>query len=195
MSYQNEAISDAKSTAEEFLDEILESFMDNSGEASDDLLNDYGNGDAYHHESHVDKSYSLLEAAELLNELSDHEETDSGLWEGQKPQEAVCSQAAYTYGNAVMSYWKDLIDDINSDDVLTGLMVDYEAIEQEVTDEIEDAKAQAKDDYEPDDEDDEFDEDSWEPPFDADDETEKRQAEKRAAIKARIQAVIDGYDG
>jgi hypothetical protein len=194
-SYQSEAISDAQSTAREYLDEILESYLDNGGEASDDLLNDYGNGDAYHHESHTDKSYSLLEAAELLNELSDHEETDSGLWESQKPQEAVCSQAAYTYANAVMHYWKDLIDDINGDDVLTGLQVDFESIEQEVTDELEEALDAARDAHLADDSDDEFDEESYDTPFDEDDEVEARKAVCKAKIKARIEAIIDGYDG
>lgn len=55
-----------------------------SGEASDDLLNDYPNGDSYHHESHVDRSYSVTEAAEILDAYSDYEETDSGLWEGTR---------------------------------------------------------------------------------------------------------------
>jgi hypothetical protein len=112
--YQAEAMSDAKDTATNFLDEIVDAICDN-GEASDDLLNDYANGDGYHHENHVDQFYDLTEAAELLDELSRHEETDTGLWAGLSPRDAICAQAAYTYGNAVMSDWQDIIKQINSD--------------------------------------------------------------------------------
>lgn len=110
--YRAEALDDARSTVSEFADEIVEKIMD-GGDASDDLNNDYSNGDAYHHESHVDRDYNLREAAELLDDLSDFEETDSGLWEGLEPRKAIAAQAAYTYGNAVYSNWTDLIGEIN----------------------------------------------------------------------------------
>lgn len=112
MSYYTDARFDARYTVENFIDEIVHDLIEN-GEASDDLLNDYGNGDSYHHESHVDKSYRLTEADELLDELREYEETDSGLWQGLQPREAISAQAAYTYGNAVMSFWFDLIKEIN----------------------------------------------------------------------------------
>ena len=57
----------------------------------------------------------LQEAAALLDELSKHEETDNGLWEGQEPREAIATQAAFTYGNAVYAEWTDLIKQINDD--------------------------------------------------------------------------------
>jgi len=112
--YQQEANSDARETVSEYKDEILEKLQE-SGKASNDLLNDYGNGDSWHHESHVDKWYSLSDAAELISELSEHEETDSGLWEGQQPKAAIGTCAAYTYGNAVYSEWRDLIEEINNE--------------------------------------------------------------------------------
>lgn len=110
--YREESVSDAKYTVQEFRDQIAEMLVDD-GKASDDLHNDYGSGDAWHHESHVDKEYDLQESAELLSQLRDHEETDSGLWEGLEPQQAISAQAAYTYGNAVLSEWRDLIEEIN----------------------------------------------------------------------------------
>jgi hypothetical protein len=110
--YLSNAESDAKETVEYFFDTVVESLLDD-GKASDDLYNDYPGGDAYHHESHVDKSYSLTEAAELLDELHDSEETDTGLWEGMMPKEAIGVQAAYTYGNAVYSEFRNLIEEIN----------------------------------------------------------------------------------
>jgi DNA-binding ferritin-like protein len=117
--YLREATDDAAETVRNFADEILEKLLD-KGEASDDLFNDYPNGDSWHHECHVDKDYSLQEAAELLDDLCDHEETDSGLWEGLEPRRAIACQAAYTYGNAVYSEWHDLIEKINSeaDDII-----------------------------------------------------------------------------
>ena len=112
MSYYTDARSDAAETVEHFLDEIVEQIID-KGEASDDLLNDYLGGDSYHHESHVDKYYNLSDAAELLHELREHEETDDGLWQGLAPRDAIGAQAAYTYGNAVYSMFRDLIKEIN----------------------------------------------------------------------------------
>lgn len=110
--YIREAASDAAEMARNFLDEIVEQLID-KGEASNDFRNDYSDGDSYHHESHVDRNYSLFEAADLLDQLSDYEETDSGIWEGLEPRDAVKAQAAYTYGNAVGHYWDELIERIN----------------------------------------------------------------------------------
>jgi len=131
--YFDSARSDAKDTVLEFIDDILESLVDN-GEASDDLYNDYSNGDSYHHESHVDRDYDLLESAQILDELRDYEETDSGLWEGLEPRRAIAAQAAYTYGNAVYSMWSDLIKEINEDGTIQEI---YSSI-QEIDDSDED---------------------------------------------------------
>jgi len=61
--YRRDAETDARETVLEYLDAIVEK-LENDGEASDDLHNDYSGGDAWHHESHVDQWYNLLEAAE-----------------------------------------------------------------------------------------------------------------------------------
>lgn len=121
MSYYTEARSDAADTVEEYLDEIVEQLQE-KGVASDDLGNDYTNGDAHHHENHVDKWYSLKDAAEVLSELSEWEEDDSGLWEGQAPKDAIATQAAFTYGNAVMSFFGNLISEINDDPQLGEIL-------------------------------------------------------------------------
>lgn len=112
--YQQEARDDARETVSEYKDKILEKLQE-SGKASQDLYNDYDGGDSWHHESHVDRWYNLSDAAELIDQLSEHEETDSGLWEGQQPKEAIGTCAAFTYGNAVYSEWRDLIEEINHD--------------------------------------------------------------------------------
>lgn len=112
--YLEDAQSDALSTIENFLDETVEQLRE-KGEASDDLLNDYSDGDSYHHENHVDKSYTLLESAQILDQLHRYEETDSGLWEGSEPRKAIEIQAAYTYGNAVYNLWRHLIGELNKE--------------------------------------------------------------------------------
>lgn len=110
--YFTNARDDAAETADEFIDQIVEQIAD-KGEASDDLHNDYPNGDSWHHETHVDKEYDLEDAAAVLKELREHKETDKGLWEGLEPEQAISAQAAYTYGAAVLSNWRDLIKKIN----------------------------------------------------------------------------------
>ncbi len=120
--YRNDALNNARETVQEFRNEILEKLTE-SGEASSDLLNDYGRGDSWHHETHIDKLYDLTDAAELIDQLSDHEETDSGLWAGQQPKDAIGTCAAFTYGNAVYSEWVDLIEAIN--DEAEGILNDY----------------------------------------------------------------------
>lgn len=112
MSYYADAQSDALETVRYFAEEMAERYAF-SGEVSDDLLNDYTNGDSYHHENHVDRTYNLLDAAELLDELHDYKETDYGLWEGLDPRAAIAVQAAYTYGNAVYSMFCDLVRELN----------------------------------------------------------------------------------
>ncbi len=112
--WRQETQGDAKAMAMHYLDEMVE-MLCGGDDVSDDVLNDYTSGDSYHHEAHVDKAYSLLQAAELLNELHEHEETDSGLWGGMDPVMAVSCQAAFTYGNAVYDAWRRIVEEINED--------------------------------------------------------------------------------
>ncbi len=128
--YYDEAKDDAKEFATEFLDQIVGQLLV-KGEASDDYNNDYDGGDSHFHESYVDKDYGLLEAAELLDALDQYEETDSGLWEGQEPRQAIATQAAFTYGNAVGSLFSDLIKEINGEIDVREIMDDLESKETE----------------------------------------------------------------
>ncbi len=121
--YLEDARNDARDMVEDFLDEIVEQLL-GTGKASDDYNNDYPGGDAYHHENHWDKSFDLLEAAELLDQCSDHEETDNGLWEGIPPREAISAQAAFTYGNTVSHYWSEYLREINDDDEIATILND-----------------------------------------------------------------------
>jgi len=98
-----------------FMDEIIDQIID-TGEASDDINNDYDNGDGIFHEVIIDRPYSLDEAAELLIQLYRHAEEDHGLWEGETDVDRIAEiQAAFTYGNAVWAEFDDLITDINNE--------------------------------------------------------------------------------
>lgn len=140
--YFADARADAKSMAEEFVDEIIEKLLE-GGDASTDLYNDYPNGDSYHHENHVDRDYDLSEAAELLNQLSDHEETDTGLWEGLEPRKAINAQAAYTYGNAVYAFWREIIEEINDSEEIGQLVEMLEHLGESPIDQCESAEQAA----------------------------------------------------
>jgi hypothetical protein len=116
--YRQEAEDDAANLVlEYFMDEIVDQLID-KGEASADINNDYANGDGIFHETIVDRSYHMTEAAELLSQLYEYAEEDAGLWEGETDVDRIAEiQAAYTYGNAVWDELETLIMNINSLDM------------------------------------------------------------------------------
>lgn len=111
-SWWDKALSDAKDAIDYFEDEIATMLVDDE-EASSDIY-DYPNGDEYHHERHTDRGYSLLDAAELITELDEFEETDTGLWQDCDLETSISTKAAFTYGSAVMGAFDEIIKKINS---------------------------------------------------------------------------------
>lgn len=103
-SYSIQADDDAKDLITNFMDEIIDQLII-QGEASV----------VYNNE--VDRGYSEKDAVELIDELSDYEEIDSGLWEGEDLRGILSAKAAFTYGNAVYDKWHALIDEINQIDM------------------------------------------------------------------------------
>ena len=124
------------------------------------------------HENHVDKSYTLSEAAELLDDLDDYEETDEGLWEDLSPRDAISAQAAYTYGNAVNYLFGDLTKKINKDDDIEDLLRDYQNIEDKVKEDIANGILDLDDE---------------------DDEVEKRQEALKKKIKKRVEEIVERF--
>lgn len=114
--YHKEAEEDAAMLITDyFMDEIVDQIID-MGEASRDINNDYANGDGIFHEVITDRSYHMTEAAELLSQLYEYAEEDTGLWEGETNVDRLAEiQAAYTYGNAVWNEFSDMITDINNE--------------------------------------------------------------------------------
>ncbi len=115
-SWMSKAIEDAEDLIKEyFIDEIVQSIVD-GGEASSDMYNDYDNGDGIFHEVITDREYHRSDAIELIDELYEYEEEDTGIWEGLDWEGIIQAKAAYTYGNAVMSEWDRIIEWINDID-------------------------------------------------------------------------------
>jgi hypothetical protein len=128
-SWSEKAEEDAKDfIIENLLDEIVEQLADD-GEVGEDINNDFSNGDGAFHETITDQSYDLQEAAELMSNLSQHLEEDSGLWESLEPQEAISCQAAYTYSNAVYHEATAILEEIRDN-------IDMEDIDIEVAKEL-----------------------------------------------------------
>lgn len=59
----------------------------------------FGRDDSFH-EQIIDQIYSLNEAIDVINHTH-NEETDTGLWDGQQPEQALCSKAAWSHGQDV----------------------------------------------------------------------------------------------
>lgn len=172
-----EAQSDARETALNYFDEIVEQILE-SGEADKDLRDDkiYPNGDEWHHSNHVDKDLDLLEAAQILQDYGEYEETDDGLWEGLEPVKAVICQACFTYGNAVWSMWELLIDEINDDRGLFELGGERQAIKTEI-EEVENEASK----------DDNID------PLPKLEELQDKETNLTHQIKTRIREIIDNF--
>ncbi len=72
---------------------------------------------------------SPREATEILEELHQFQETDSGLWQGQEPLEAVSAMGFWTYKNAVQHFINVSLKDIAS--------IDFDVARKENEDEDE----------------------------------------------------------
>ena len=109
--YLEDAQSSALSMMVEYLPAIVEGAR-RDGVISDDInARMYGSG-RWHQETHY-PSYSFRNARVVLDQLSDHIETDKGLWQGQEPEDAICTKASYTYANAVSHYFSEEVEKLN----------------------------------------------------------------------------------
>lgn len=86
-------------------DAIAEWIFNNDGSVNTDFIQNEVDGiDEMVNES-SDSHYSLLEAAQCIEQLDQYEESDYGLWEGVDSfQRAAEICAAFTYRNAVSSF-------------------------------------------------------------------------------------------
>lgn len=141
VNYDNEVEKEAVDFIEEMMDEFIEAmendenyFLD--GDVQDRLF-----------ESVTDRSYSLTDAAFVI-ENSNNVESDSGLWDGKDPAEALETQAAFTFSNDVSSQIEEIYEDVKTQ---------YDDEYQRVYDELEEKHVNDEnpnpedDDYDPED--------------------------------------------
>jgi len=103
---------DAQDIISDYIEEIAKMLIDD-GEASTDLYNDYSDMDSRISESD-DYWRRPEEAIETIDELSEFEEEDSGLWEGCRDYREILSAIAhYTYTNALYAEIESMIKSIN----------------------------------------------------------------------------------
>ena len=103
---------DAQDIISNYIEEIAKMLIDD-GEASTDLYNDYNNMDANISESDS-YGHNPSDAIEIIDELSEFEEEDSGLWEGCSDySEILNAKAHYTYTNALYHEIESMIENIN----------------------------------------------------------------------------------
>jgi len=88
--------------------------------------------DSSFHEDIVDRSYTLEDAAHVVSNC-ENEETDTGLWDGQQPEDALRAKAAYCYGNDV---WHRM------DALFADLKEAYEEFQGQLTDRADELRAQ-----------------------------------------------------
>lgn len=89
----------------------------------------------------------LVDSATIIDE-SDNEETDSGLWEGQEPREAIKTMAFYTFYNDLMHCLKDSI---------LSYLDEAKADAERKVDELEDKEEELQSELDEEDEDDRID--------------------------------------
>jgi len=103
---------DAQDIISDYIEEIAKMLIDD-GEASTDLYNDYSDMDSRISESD-DYWRRPEEAIETIDELSEFEEEDSGLWEGCRDHRKILSAIAhYTYTNTLYAEIESMIKSIN----------------------------------------------------------------------------------
>lgn len=92
------------------LDEIVAEVLEKKGPTDKVHNTDYPSGDI---RVPAIPTYSLWDAADVLEELNEFEETDSAYWEGKGVREALKIAASLTYRNAVRAHFTKIIDVLN----------------------------------------------------------------------------------
>lgn len=139
VNYESEVEKEAVDFIEELMDEFIEAMENDENYFID------GDVDDRLFESVTDRSYSLTDAAFVI-ENSSNPESDSGLWDGKDPAEALETQAAFTFSNDVRSEIEEIYEDVKTQ---------YDDEYQRVYDELEEKHVNDEDpkpeddDYDP----------------------------------------------
>jgi len=107
--YDNDIQEDAVNMFEYYNSDFKQAVVDDK---------DFMNIDEFYdwlHEEITDRSYTLQDAAVIIDECT-NEETDWGLWESIKdPEDAIKVKAAYSYANDVQQRVNELYDELRND--------------------------------------------------------------------------------
>jgi len=95
--------------AVDFIHENMSMFIEGFAEDSD--LPDIRGFDRMFSESIVDRAYSA-EDAQFIMDHCDNPETDTGLWEGSDPEDALIAQAGHSFANDVRAEIEKIYDRI-----------------------------------------------------------------------------------
>lgn len=117
---------DVEQEAKEFMQEIEDELKEAIKEDLDFDRNDIDVLDTRFHEVITDRSYSLSDAVFVI-ENSDNEETDTGLWEGQQPEDAIRTKGAYTFSNDVWFKCEEIYKDIKAEYEMQERELDVDA--------------------------------------------------------------------
>jgi len=136
VNYDSEVRKEAIDFIEEVMDDVIESLKNDENYLLDGDIQDR------FFECITDRSYTLSDAAFVI-ENSNNVEEDSGLWEGKDPQDAIETQAAFTFSNDVHQDVEEIYEDLKST---------YDDNYGEIYDELmekhkDDVKADPDDDY------------------------------------------------
>lgn len=124
-SYKDRLDQDAKS----FMNDFYKEFLDSVKEDGSKELNEFIDGDGKLH-NFIDQYLSLREAVEII-EQCDNEETDSSIWEGLPPKEAIVSMGFWSYKNDMYIMVKEMFEEKLNEDLLSA-EDDFDNISDEV---------------------------------------------------------------
>lgn len=102
MDYTRDVEKDAVDFLSDIEADVKKAIIDGEADVSEITCEESGYGEIrdFFHESVVDQSYSIEDAAFVIANC-ENEETDTGMWEGLEMHEAMQACAAYSYGNDV----------------------------------------------------------------------------------------------
>lgn len=95
--------------AEDFVNQYFDTFLENIKDMGSQNFDSYVNDDGKLHET-IDQYLDLEDAVTIIENCSE-EETDSGLWEGLSPKEAIVSMAFWSYKNDMYFRIKELFEE------------------------------------------------------------------------------------
>lgn len=119
MNYLKDVLGDAVSFLQDHEEAIKDAIVDDL----DFDRNDINCLDEDFHLDITDRAYTLSDAAYII-ENCENEETDSGLWENQQPEDAIKTKAAFSFS---MDVW------LKCEELYQEIQVRYDEIEEEGT--------------------------------------------------------------